>query len=32
MIEVNLYQINAGDSKSTVGTLVARNRYDKDAM
>ena len=32
MIEVNLFKIPAGEWTSTVGTCVARNRFDKEAM
>ena len=32
MIEVNLYSVSSGDFKPTVGKLVARSRFDKDAM
>ena len=32
MIEVNLFKIPAGEWTSTVGTCIARNRFDKEAM
>jgi hypothetical protein len=32
MIEVNLYLIPTTDANATVGRLVARSRYDKEAM
>ena len=32
MIEINLFQIPAGEWTSRVGTCVARNRFDKESM
>ncbi len=32
MIEINLFQVPAGEWTSKVGTCVARNRFDKDSM